>query len=326
MKRSGEMHPLVIFGAIVVVGMAIVNANLQSGSSTSGSSTGSSAQSRSIKFTPSTFWGDTKSIPAAKNVLMFKFLNRTNGKYPDGQIYWSFNGQTHSIADQPYFDMPANSSGRMYFYLGAPNSQYSDFIEFTITPNQFGGNTTRVDGFGIKLAMYLHTKDGQDAAVGDDEATFAEDRSATFQKFLDSVPTEFKHLAQIKAPYSIPAPGKMGETAFLPGGQYANYMTSYAQSVGVNATTADIFTCDNSLRENSALCSALNRHVAQLPQSQWTTVSSFYQAAPANYYAKFWHDHSINQRAYGFPYDDYGETSSYISYDNPQFLVVAIGW
>jgi Beta-1,3-glucanase len=272
------------------------------------------------------FWGDTSSIPAASNVMMFKFLNRTNGKYPDSQVYWSFNGQTHSIADQPYFDMPVVPGSRMYFYLGSPTSQYTDFIEFNTGPSQFNGNTTRVDWFGIKLALRLHTKDGQDVSVGEDQATFAEDRSVTFQKFIDSVPTEFKHLAQIKAPYIIPAPGKMGETDFLPGGQYANYMTSYAQSLGLSATTYDIFACANSLSQNSPLCAALNRHVADLPQSQWTTPSLFYQTAPANYYAKFWHDHSINHLAYGFPYDDSGDQSTYLSYSNPQYMLVAIGW
>ncbi|KAB8140075.1 coagulation factor 5/8 type domain-containing protein [Chloroflexia bacterium SDU3-3] len=273
------------------------------------------------------FWGDTSGIPAANNVLTVKFLNRTNGKYADKDVYWSYNGQVHSIAEQPYFDMPANTAGRMYVYLGSPNSQYNDFIEFTVGPNTFNGNTTRVDWFGVKLAMRLHAKDGYDVAVGEDLATFQEDRAVTFQKFIDEVPAEFKHLAQIQAPYRIPAPGKMGETDFLPGGQYANYFTSYASSVGVTgASVFDIFACAGVLRENAAMCSALNRHVAHLPQSQWGDASQYYKAGPANYYAKFWHDHSLNAMAYGFPYDDYAGYSSFISHDNPQYLLLAIGW
>jgi hypothetical protein len=276
--------------------------------------------------TPGTFWGDTSSIPAASNVLMLKFLNRTNGKYPDSQVYWSYNGQVHSIAEQPYFDMPANTAGRMYFYLGSPNSQYTDFIEFTVGPDVFNGNTTRVDWFGIKLAMRLHAHDGYDAAVGEDAATFAEDRAVTFQKFINEVPAEFDHLAQIKAPYMIPAPGKMGDTAFLPSGQYANYFTSYAQSVGVNASVFDIMACAGSLANNAQLCAALNRHVAQLPLADQRNPANFYKAGPANYYAKFWHDHSLQKLAYGFPYDDYAEQSSFVSHGDPQYLLVAIGW
>ena len=268
------------------------------------------------------FWGDTSTIPAAKNVLTVKILNRTNGKYPDSKVYWSFNGQTHSIAEQPYFDMPANSAGRMYFYLGSPTGQYKDFIEFTVGPDVFNGNTTRVDGFGLKLALRLHAHDGYDTQVGEDQATFAEDRSATFQRFQNEVPTEFKHLATVQAPYYIPAPGS--DSAFRTGGQYANYFTSYAQANGVNEPTSNIFGCAGSMAGNPNMCAALNRHVAG--QSQQSDPSQYYKAAPANYYAKFWHDHAINHLAYGFPYDDVAGQSSFISHGDPQYLLVAVGW
>ena len=33
----------------------------------------------------------------------------------------------------------------MYFHLGSPNSRYQDFIEFTVGPDVFNGNTTRVE-------------------------------------------------------------------------------------------------------------------------------------------------------------------------------------
>src|SRR5262245_4357483 len=94
---------------------------------------------------PPGFW-DTAPIPVATNVMTFVFLNRTNGKYQDSEVYWSFKSGTiseiHSIADQPTYDMPANNSGRMYFYLCATGdtscasdptkSKYFDFIEHTI--------------------------------------------------------------------------------------------------------------------------------------------------------------------------------------------------
>jgi hypothetical protein len=273
---------------------------------------------------PAGFWGDTSTIPPARNVVMLKILNRTNGRYPDSQVYWSYNGVAHSIAEQPYFDMPVNTAGRMYFYLGSPNSQYYDFIEFTVGPSVFNGNTTRVDAFGLKLAMRLHAHDGYDVSVGEDLSTFQEDRAVTFQRFTDELPTEFKHLAQIQAPYRIPSPGN--SSAFRAGGQYANYFTSYATSVGVSAATSDIFGCAASLANDPGMCAALNRHVAHLPQSQWSNPSQYYLAAPANYYSRFWHDHAINRLSYGFPYDDYAEQSSFISHGNPQYLLVAVGW
>jgi hypothetical protein len=288
------------------------------------SGTGAPSPTASPTSTPGGFWDDPNTIPPAQNVLMLKILNRTNGHYPDSQVYWSYNGQVHSIAEQPLFDMPVNSAGRMYFYLGSPNSQYFDFIEFTVGPAVFNGNTTRVDAFGIKLAMRLHAQDGYDVSVGEDLATFQEDRTVTFQKFINEVPAEFRVLAQNYSPYRIIAPGS--DPTFRAGGVNANYFTAYASSVGVSAATSDIFGCAGSLANDPAMCSALNRHVAHLPQAQWSDPSTYYQAAPANYYAKFWHDHAINRLAYGFPYDDYAGQSSFISHGNPQWLQIAVGW
>jgi hypothetical protein len=274
---------------------------------------------------PASFWGNTSAIPAATNVLEVSIVNQTNGQYPDSQVYWSFNGQEESIAQQPYIDMPANSAGRMYFYLGSPNSPYYDFIEFTVGPSSINVDTTRVDRFGLKLALLLHGHDGSNQEVGENYATFQESRAATFQRFENSVPTEFKELATDQAPYGIPSPGN--DPAFQPGGAYANYFTSYAAAEGdTSDSTAQIFGCGGTLASNPPLCAGLNRHVAQLPAAQQSNPANFYQAAPANYYAQFWHANAINGLQYGFPYDDDAGQSSDISISNPQYLVVAVGW
>ncbi len=286
--------------------------------SSGGGGTGSGAP-------PASFWGDTGGIPAATHVLEVKITNQTNGQYPDSQVYWSFNGQTASIAQQPYIDMPANSAGRMYFYLGQPNGQYYDFIEFTVGSTFINVDTTRVDRFGLKLALLVHSHDGSQQEVGENYATFQESRSATFARFQNSVPTEFKELATDQAPYGIPSPGN--DPAFQPAGAYANYLTGYAAANGDSSdSTAQIFGCGGTLSANPTLCAGLNRHVAQLPASQQSIPSNFYQAAPANYYAQFWHQNAINGLQYGFPYDDDAGQSSDISVNNPQYMVVAVGW
>jgi hypothetical protein len=274
---------------------------------------------------PASFWGNTSAIPAATHVLELSIVNQTNGQYPDSQVYWSFNGQEESIAQQPYVDMPANSAGRMYFYLGSPNSQYYDFIEFTVGASSINVDTTRVDRFGLKLALLLHGHDGSNQEVGENYATFTESRAATFARFQNSVPAQFKELATDQAPYGIPSPGN--DPAFQPGGAYANYFTSYAAAEGDSSdTTAQIFGCGGTLSANPPLCAGLNRHVAQLPAAQQSNPANFYQAAPANYYAQFWHQNAINGLQYGFPYDDDAGQSSDISITNPQYLVVAVGW
>ncbi len=299
---------------------------------------------------PPGFWDDS-GIPPAKNVMMFKFLNRTNGKYADADVYWSFKSGTiselHSIADQPTYDMPANASGRMYFYLCSAGdaacaadptkSQYFDFIEHTIGAAQYNGNTTRVDAFGIKIAMDLHCADGFDVAVGEDYRTFADDRALTFQQFLAAVPAEFQPLAQAPyAPYRIVNPGTVG---FTTGGVDEHYYDSFVDALWANngITIAKPGANGSGLASNPDLSAAIFRHVGSaagtfapdgtlLDKTLWNDPTTFYTAAPANYYAQFWHAHALGGRAYGFPYDDVGGYSSYVSHANPEYLMVAIGW
>jgi F5/8 type C domain-containing protein/glycosyl hydrolase family 64 (putative beta-1,3-glucanase) len=292
---------------------------------TTGGTTGGGGGGGGTGVPPASFWGNTSAIPTATKVLELSIVNQTNGQYPDSQVYWSFNGQTESIAQQPYIDMPANSAGRMYFYLGSPNSQYFDFIEFTVGASSINVDTTRVDRFGLKLAMLLHGKDGSTQQVGENYATFQESRSATFTRFQNSVPAQFKELATDQAPFGIPSPGN--DPAFQPGGANASYFTSYAAANGDSSdTTAQIFGCGGTLAGNPQLCAALNRHVAGLSATDQANPANFYQSAPANYYAQFWHQNAINGLQYGFPYDDYAGQSSDISVTNPQYLVVAVGW
>ncbi|HEY1671905.1 MAG TPA: beta-1,3-glucanase family protein, partial [Streptosporangiaceae bacterium] len=127
------------------------------------------------------------------------------------------------------------------------------------------------------------------------------------------------------APYGIPSPGN--DPAFQTGGAYASYFTSYAAANGDSSdSTAQIFGCGGTLSANPTLCAGLNRHVAQLPAASQSNPANFYQAAPANYYAQFWHQNAINGVQYGFPYDDDAGQSSDISVTNPQYMVVAVGW
>lgn len=287
------------------------------------------------------FW-NAGAIPQANNVMTFKFLNRTNGKYRDDQVFWSVRiggvEQVHSLAEQSTFDMPANSAGRMYFYLGhvgKTDTDYYDFIEYTISPTRFNGNTTRVDAFGIKLAMRLRCAGGFEATVGETLGVFAEDRSATFQRFKDAVPNEFKALAEMKAPFRILNPGWGG---FSAGGIHENYYSNYIDEVwetngltipkpGPNASGLGAY---------PNLSAAIYRHMAApgtfsptgqlLDPHLWDDPTKFYQQGPSDYYSKFWHDNSIDGRAYGFPYDDVGGYSTFIAHDDPQYLLIAIGW
>ena len=130
--------------------------------------------------------------------------------------------------------------------------------------------------------------------------------------YLASMKTDLRNLATAQEAYAAD--------------NNQNYFTAYAQQFGINAATSDIFGCAGVLAADPTNCAALNRHVRQLDPSQYSNPAAYYQAAPANYYAKFWHDNAINGLAYGFPYDDYAGQSSFISHGSPQWLDVAVGF
>jgi hypothetical protein len=235
----------------------------------------------------------------------------------------------------------------MYFYICAQNdatcasdptkSKYFDFIEHTIGAAQYNGNTTRVDAFGLKVAMRLHCADGFEATVGEDYATFVEERATTFQKFIESVPPEFQPLAQPpNAPYRIVQPGAAG---FDTGGPNANYYDLFVNQLwsANGLTIAKPGPNGSGLGAYPDVSAAVMRHVGAvagtfdpngklLDKHLWDDPTTFYSAAPADYYARFWHSRAVNGKAYGFPYDDVGGYSSYISHANPQYLLIAIGW
>ena len=277
---------------------------------------------------PTGFWGNTSSIPSASGAIEFDFLNATNGAYPDSEVYWSVNGVTESIAQSPYYEMTSCASCRINFYLGSPTSSYHDFIELNSSGTTINADTSRVDAFGLPLAIHLHNSDGSDTVVGEDDQVFAESRTALFTQFENYVPAAFQQLATVDAPYSIPAPGDVA--AFQPGGADASYMTAYAASVGATETTQEVFGCQGggspALNGDPSLCAGLNRCVAQFSTTVQNTPSDYYQNAPCNYYSAFWHSVAVNGLAYGFAYDDDNGQSSDFNSTDAQYVQVAVGF
>ncbi|MET0255454.1 MAG: glycoside hydrolase family 64 protein [Luteibacter sp.] len=98
-------------------------------------------------------------------------------------------------------------------------------------------------------------------------------------------------------------------------------------------TTQDVLEAKGSLAQGNdeekaletQISAAFNRHVIS-DVSKWSDPTAWYQGAPANYYAKFWHDHSIDRLAYGFAYDDAQEQSSTVNTGAPTQIVLGIGW
>lgn len=236
-----------------------------------------------------------------------------------------------------WIPMPKVTSGRIFLGCGSPvyiktydtgfagpdvNNPtdpnidvYFDFIEFTVDDGGYHGNTTRVDGFGFPLQHRLINQDGSfDRTVGD---IGTQNRDSFFNDFRNEVPNEFKSLVDIQRPYRILAPI---HGPFKAGGQYGNYFAPYTNAY----TTQEIFLCNGRLATDPLNGAGANRHV--LGQGDGRDVSKYYLSAPANFYAKFWHDHGIDKLAYGFPYDDYNEQASFLQINNPKALIIRIGW
>ena len=302
-------------------------------------------------------WGgapffDASGIPATPSgdVLTVKFLNRTNGKYPDDQITWTatINGvaSAFTFAQQPTFAMPANSAGRMYFFLNDPslaedNTDYWDFIEFTVGPTSINMDTTRVDAFGLKIAFNLTCGDGTNVALGENEETFMEDRSVTFQRYANAVPLTAGGDFQadlVYAPYRIIEPGAAG---FNAGGADQSYYANYISDIwAFNGITIPLAGPNGSgLGSNPDLSAAIFRHTAPISgtpqfnaagnltnQGMWGNPASFYQQEPYDHYAQWIEAQAINMQQYAFPYNDAGGYSSDIGCSNPKTLLVAVGW
>uniref|UniRef100_A0A4Y8PT06 GH64 domain-containing protein n=1 Tax=Paenibacillus athensensis TaxID=1967502 RepID=A0A4Y8PT06_9BACL len=84
---------------------------------------------------------------------------------------------------------------------------------------------------------------------------------------------------------------------------------------------------DVELAIEAQLCAAINRHLLLTEnQANWSHPSSFFQTGPYNEYVEFWHNHSINNLAYGFCYDDVREQSTLLHTPVPQAMVVYVGW
>ncbi len=99
---------------------------------------------------------------------------------------------------------------------------------------------------------------------------------------------------------------------------------------GVLATRNGDGDCD--LVVQAQLTAAINRHAvntttANVGQQNWYDASKYYQAAPSNYYARFWHlpGISIDNLSYGFAYDDVNDQSSTLQTPQPTKVVATFG-
>jgi hypothetical protein len=299
----------------------------------------------------------TKPIePPAGGLMNFTFINCTN-KYTDDQISWTMDGRNYkTLAEGKVIPAATRAAARLYVRIKTPKTDkdpgetFDDFLEYNLSPNGIYINTTQVDGLVMPLTIEV-----VDAAGKSVKAGISESQAALLQAFKRETPEEFWSCLKGKA---IVAPGSAD---FRPGGANADYFKAYIDEVwakyatetktptgwtgkvvdevltftspdGRNTfkcdrkpTTLEIFACVGVLGNNPKFSGCINRHVLGDPAA-WANPDGFYATSPCNYYSKFMHNHTINGKAYGFPYDDAEQQDTLLIATKPRpvNLIIAI--
>jgi len=289
---------------------------------------------------------------------LYRLVNRT-GKFSDKECFWSIdNGKTwHSFAEQSTVPCPLKN-GRLYFCVGStpPKSlgdrtAYWDFIEFASNLSKDGpvwhGNTTQVDAFCLPITVQMGDKivgntgprtalfeqfrkeapEPFKACVIDDKRIVSPCSTANFKKggpntdyFKDYIDEVWAMYAEEKKTPSGKWTGKVdGETLTFKAVDSNKTYTCKAKP-----TTQDVFLGTGVLATNPRFCGAINRHVLADP-ADWDNPKAHYKAEPCNWYSKFLHEHSIDNKAYGFCYDDDAGQAAFFSATGPE-LAVTLYW
>ncbi|MCG8538932.1 MAG: beta-1,3-glucanase family protein [Clostridia bacterium] len=244
-----------------------------------------------------------------------------------------------------------------------PNQNlYFDWIEFTIDQYGYHGNTTRVDQFSFPLTTRLLAANGYDRIVGENksrESIFKAFEAEVPDKFKTLIQAPYRIVAPGKGEFG---PGGMYSNYFdsyvdevwnyyrtneliftceagtfrgrvqgddfvfsKNGGPYNLYIHGKPSTINVLEGSGNLAAGSSDEKVVQAqICAALNRHMMYDP-ANWGNSDYFYRGEPANLYAKFWHDHSIDGLAYGFCYDDVRNYSTLLEHPDPEALVITIG-
>ncbi len=246
---------------------------------------------------------------------------------------------------------------------------YFDWYEFSYQHGAipFGGNTTQVDMFGFPMTARLQQKAiGYDQTVGitlSREQVFSQ-YSAAVNPTFQSLVTPYRILAPRSSASFAPGGSQANYMQSYIDQTWDYYAThpftltrggvTFAGGV-VNGqlqftrngdgpfflkkpTTSDVLACSGALASGgmstqelelgAEVCAAFNRGVA-LDTANWHNPASYYNNSVQNEYAKFWHQIGLDHRAYGFPYDDVNDQSSFKGLPNtnpPDSLTLSIGW
>lgn len=247
-----------------------------------------------------------------------------------------------------------------------PNQDVNfEWIEFTVDQWGYHGNTTRVDQFGFPIKTRLLGRDGYDRTLGENASRakiFADFEALAQPEFRGLVQRPYRIVAPAKSVFNR---GQAYGNYFAPyvdqvWAYYASTDLVFTAEAGTfrgrvigndfvfsknggpqnlyirgKPTTQEILEGSGRLASGSSdekvvqaqITAAFNRHLLmRVDPSQWSNASTYYGAGPANYYSKFWHDHSIDGLAYGFCYDDVRNHSTLLEHPSPRGMFITVGW
>ena len=99
--------------------------------------------------------------------------------------------------------------------------------------------------------------------------------------------------------------------------------------IAARPSTAEVFRCDGVLARGSSLEKVLGAQLAAILNRNvedplaWKNAAGYYRQAPCNGYARFWHQHGLAGKAYGFPYDDVNDQSPSLASADPMEIQIA---
>jgi hypothetical protein len=192
--------------------------------------------------------------------------------------------------------------------------------------------------------------------LGDKRLGITQSRRALFETFRRDAPQEFQPCAATD--YFILSPCRAGFGKDGPGGRYFDryiddvwrmYASARKSPSGKwtgrvidgglvftpiaggkplrcarKPSTQDALLGAGVLSSNPQFCAAINRGVLADP-ADWKDPAKFYWAEPYNWYARFFHEHSLEHKAYGFCYDDVSEQAAFFS-GKCEKLTVTLYW
>ncbi|WP_288682488.1 beta-1,3-glucanase family protein [uncultured Eubacterium sp.] len=267
-------------------------------------------------------------------------------------VYVKFNGSTGYAG--PDLNNPGDVNANTLF----------EFAEFTIEGKKYWGNTTRVDYFCFPMVTRLiggSLYGGYDNVVGDIGT-----RDEIFTAFKNEVPNEYKSLvrddriiAPCKSTFNVGQDNGnyfdnyinefwnkytnedlrfSSESGSFVGRVVGNQMRFTREGDSTvyyvdKPNTQEVlegkgaFDRGNGVEKaiEAQLCAAFNRGVATEPEN-WYTPSKYYKNSVSNFYAGFFHEHSVLGKAYGFCYDDVNDQSTLLQYDKADALVIDLKW